>query len=76
MVPNRQVTEKKQGKVGFYIYINKKKLERFDVEKCIYKCIGENTKNNKYCVLKKKNIISISFIISKFYNRRRKKREC
>lgn len=24
MMPNRQVTEKKQGKVGFYIYINKK----------------------------------------------------
>lgn len=76
MVPNRQVTEKKQGKVRFYIFINKKKLERFDVEKCICKCVEENTKNNKYCVLKKKNIISIAFIISKFYNRRRKKREC
>lgn len=50
LVPNGQETEKKQGKVGLYIYINIK-LERFDVEKWIYKCIGENTKNNKYCVL-------------------------
>lgn len=50
LVPNGQETEKKQGNVGLYIYINIK-LERFDVEKWIYKCIGENTKNNKYCVL-------------------------
>lgn len=53
MMPNSQVTEKKQGKVGFYIYINKSWKDL--MWKNAYTNVLERTlKNNKYCVLKRK----------------------